>query len=379
MNALAVFIAAFSMPMFFTGMEVILTIPLVLLFLVLFRRADLQRHGAQHAFGMGVLASAMILSRLDSILLVALLGLCAVLHPDLRGRIRRGHVIGFALGLLPLLAYFVSNHLVFDTWLPVSGMAKQLKAGHLPAYQPWHSFYIGPVKHFITFVPVVIALGLLPGVYRRLSSTEQVLYPVVLLWPFAYILMISLVSDWQLWGWYYYPFRPALCVAFAVLLRWQPAVRSLRFPVVSLLLALLAIGRLYTARWTQGDMPGMVNTGRQVQQFALTHPGVYAMGDRAGSVGYLLPEPLVQTEGLVMDRAFLERMRRGVPLRDALKPYNVRYYVATAYPPYGTCYHAAEPAQAGPRSPHMTADLCGPVAVFEGDDMRTLIFDLQAP
>ena len=361
-------------------MEVILTIPLVLLFLLLCKNADPARHGLKHAFAFGLLISAMVLSRIDSILLAALVGVAFVLHPRLRPQITRGHLIGIALGLLPLFAYFFLNHFFFDTWLPVSGMAKQLKPGHLPSYRPWHSLYLGPIRHFITFIPLVLAALLLPRLYPRLSANEQVLYPVVLCWPFLYILMLSLVSDWMLWPWYFYPFRPALCVAFILLLRWEPVWRSLRYAVVPLVLVLFALARLYTARWTEGDMPAMVEVGHDMQQFASTHPGVYAMGDRAGIVGYLTPQPLVQTEGLMMDRPFLEAMRHAVPLREALAPYNVRFYVATDYPPYAPCYHAAEPFQAGPSSPHLTAEFCSPpLAVFDQGDMRTAVYDLRQP
>jgi hypothetical protein len=80
-----------------------------------------------------------------------------------------------------------------------------------------------------------------------------------------------------------------------------------------------------------------------------------------------------------MDRDFLANIQQQLPLRKALAKYNVRYYIATTYPPYATgCLHVAEPYQAGHESPHMAADLCDPpVAVFEQRDLKTLIFDLQ--
>jgi hypothetical protein len=189
--------------------------------------------------------------------------------------------------------------------------------------------------------------------------------------------MLSVASDWNLWIWYFYPLRPALCVALVVFCRWQPTARAMRIAPVVIALALLTLVKVADARWPEGDMPDMVAIGEDVQQFALTHPGVYAMGDRAGSVGYLLPDPLVQTEGLMMDRAFLEEIRRALPLRQALAPYHVRYYIATQAPPYKACFHAVEPSQAGATSPHLTQDFCeSPVAVFDQPDRRTAIYDL---
>ena len=102
------------------------------------------------------------------------------------------------------------------------------------------------------------------------------------------------------------------------------------------------------------------------------------MGDRSGMVGYMMPYPVVQTEGLVMDRQFLERIRRQDALLPTLSLYHVRYYVGTAWAPYQGCFHAEEPFQAGKTSAHMVGDLCSaPVASWEHDGKRTLVFDLE--
>ena len=74
------------------------------------------------------------------------------------------------------------------------------------------------------------------------------------------------------------------------------------------------------------------------------------MGDRAGTVGYLLPGPLVQTEGLMMDLNFLKLIQNKTPLLEALADYNVRYYISSIVnPPSSGCFHAVEPLQAGPK------------------------------
>jgi hypothetical protein len=125
----------------------------------------------------------------------------------------------------------------------------------------------------------------------------------------------------------------------------------------------------------------MYQTAIFVKQFSATHPGIYAMGDRAGMVSYLLPYPLVQTEGLVMDRDFLDLIKRRTPLREVLDKYGVRYYISIATKPYTGCYEASEPFEAGPQSPHMLAEFCEqPVTEFtDTDGIKTLIFRLDEP
>jgi hypothetical protein len=76
-----------------------------------------------------------------------------------------------------------------------------------------------------------------------------------------------------------------------------------------------------------------------------------------------------------MDRSFLNLIRAQVPLRDALARYNVRYYIASNHGVSTGCFHAIEPWQGGPSSPHMSADICEPpLASFIHDDLQTLIF-----
>ena len=103
------------------------------------------------------------------------------------------------------------------------------------------------------------------------------------------------------------------------------------------------------------------------------------MGDRSGMVAWLMPEPVIQTEGLVMDKAFLGSIRSREGLLPVLARYNVRYYVGTTQQMSAGCFRAAEPFQAGPASPHMLAELCqAPVAVFHHGDWYNLVFDLAA-
>ena len=125
-------------------------------------------------------------------------------------------------------------------------------------------------------------------------------------------------------------------------------------------------------------MIDIAQTARQLQSFAQTHPGRYAMGDRAGMVGYVLPAPLVQTEGLMMDAPFLDRIRSRQPLRQALADLHIDFYVAFTRTPITGCFQAREPANAGPASPTMQATFCiPPAAIFPAPSGQTLIYSLK--
>jgi hypothetical protein len=378
-SALAAYVALYSLHIFTGGMEVILTVPLAFAVLLVAQRTEWWQRGMWQSSCLGLLVSAMVLSRLDSILMAALIFVALLLNPATRRSLRREHFIGLVIGVLPLAIYFLSNQIFFHTWLPVSGLAKQLKANHLPSTPAFHSLYGKQKSQLLSVLPVVLGIGLLPFLYRRLTAMQQVLYPVALIFPFLYLAVLSCLSDWQLWGWYFYTFRIALCVAFALFCVWAPTASILRRPVVGYVAALVMLALIFRTHSAAGAQYQLLEIAEDVRSFATTHPGVYAMGDRSGMVAYLLPEPIIQTEGLVMDKAFIANIQQQLPLRTALAKYSVRYYIATTYPPYAAgCVHIAEPYQAGPASPHMAADFCQqPAAVFQQENLRTSIYDLR--
>jgi hypothetical protein len=379
-NPLAAYIAVYSIHIFTSGMEVVLTIPLVLAVLLVAQRTSFWQKGLWQSACLGLLVSAMLLSRLDTILLAGLMFLSVAARGPLRRSMGRREAAGVALGLVPVALYFVSNWIWFDGWLPVSAVAKQLKFNHLPSSPAFESLLGKRPETLISVVPIVLAILFLPVIYERLTKIQKALYPVVLIFPFFSVLLLSCLSDWQLWDWYFYTLRTALSVAFAMLLRWRIAARVLEGPLIGVLASVVMATVIFRTHEVSYSQAKPLQIAEDVRAFAAAHPGRYAMGDRAGLVAYLLPEPMVQTEGLMMDRKFLENIRRQLPLRGVLGEYGVRYYIGTSYEPHATaCFQAVEPLQAGPESPHMTGEFCeAPVAVFEQEGARTLVYDLQA-
>jgi hypothetical protein len=80
-----------------------------------------------------------------------------------------------------------------------------------------------------------------------------------------------------------------------------------------------------------------------------------------------------------MDRRFLDNIKQKRNLKDVLRQYRVRYYIASTVnnPPDG--YQAEEPFQAGPNSPKMEAYFTGkPCLIFNEADVYTRIYDLES-
>ncbi len=375
--ALSAAVTLYSVTLFFYGMEVTLTVPLFLGTICLLLRVDWLKRGWPQTLALGLLFSALALSRIDTLIFGGLVLLGILITPSLRGLIRPGLVAGMLLGLLPLVFYFVWNHREFNTFLPISGMAKELKSDHLPSLEPWKVFF-HPLAATFTLI-FLVALLLVPRIAAGITPMARVLFPAVILFPFVYYFILSCVSDWTLWGWYYYPLRTALCISLMVFVLYPPFGRVLAKPAVVAFLVLAIFAALSLTRWRRQQVD-IYDASVQIAHFAQTHPGIYAMGDRAGRVAYLMPDPILQTEGLMMDRPYLELLKHETPLRDVLARYHVQYYVATAYDPFSGCFEANEPAKAGPHSAHMRAEFCEPPqATFFHEGVETLIFAVGPP
>ncbi len=375
---LASYVAIYALHVFYTGMEVILAVPLVFLAIVIAGRREYWQAGFWPACSLGLVVSAMVSARLDLMLFAGLLLVGALANSGIRRSLTAKQLAGIALGLAPLALYFMVNHFEFGIWLPVSGMAKQMKFNHWPTLRPWLTPYSPNVNNRLNQLPIHLAILCLPLVWKRLSATERVIFPAALLFPFVYVFFLSCISDWQLWLWYLYPLRAALCVSFAIFWKWPPTGRILRTNAMAVAVLIVLAGEFVSSKWWTDVQPALHDAAVDIQGFARTHPGTYAMGDRSGMVAYLIPYPVVQTEGLVMDREYLERMRRQEPLLPALAAMHVRYYVGTSWVPYTGCFHAVEPFQAGKTSAHMEGDLCSqPVGSFQHENFRTRIFDLE--
>ncbi len=113
-----------------------------------------------------------------------------------------------------------------------------------------------------------------------------------------------------------------------------------------------------------------------VADFSRAHPGIYAMGDDAGSTAFRSDQPFIQLEGLMMDAPYLQVLRQRTPLADVLHRYHATYYVALQIERNGEpCFLTHEPAQAGPHSPHLPGRICAqPLAQHTEDGVSVGIF-----
>jgi hypothetical protein len=376
-------VAYFALVIMRGGMEVILTIPLTcsLIYFLLQHRTRWQ---PEQFFSCALLMSAVILSRLDTSLLVLLLLICIWLRK--RAVLTLSKLLSFAAGLLPVIIYALVNIRWFHTIMPVSGQAKQLRTSHFPSTLPFESIVLGPFSPTRTPFAVGSCLALLVGViclWRRRNEIEgwsAVVLLTLLIFPLFHLAFYSVMSDWQFFPWYLYPFVLSSIAASAVILPTlgpEKAKYVFRFatPFIWAVEIALIVFSVLLVRSQRPDDRDVYANAMDIRDFAEHHPGVYAMGDRAGYVGYLIQQPVIQLEGLVEDEQYLQKLKAREPLRSILNDYEVAYYVGANPVKEDGCYRMTEPLQGGPTVYRVQGVFCeAPVATFRHGGYETVIF-----
>ena len=378
------------------GMEIALLAPLApMLTLAAWRLCE------EPSLRNGLIASgllcATILSRLDMVVVFAPLGLGVAFHvfrrEGLQGIVKLAPA---AAALAPLAIYLIINMVVFGDAMPVSGQAKRLMVDGAPfglsmaSISSFANLFnlndllspAGVTLLTLTGAAIVLALG------RLRNTIAGTGFLLLVSGVTLFYLQAALTSDWMIWPWYFFPVMLSGAIGAGLLIdatyrlspaKWLPLTGWVA-PI--LCGALLAFG-LKANAWMINNPPSLSNKlftrALPLAEFARANPGRYAMGDGAGSVGFLLPGDLVQLEGLVNDQAFLDEMQAGGSIYASLKRQGVDYYITSEVPePLGGCIDLREPKQGGSRVARMNERVCEkPALVSTTGWMTSQIWDVR--
>ncbi|MDE1931748.1 MAG: hypothetical protein KGI43_09320 [Alphaproteobacteria bacterium] len=317
----------------FLGMETTLALP-ILLWLVqlslsraIFTAAPQPRHTL---LTIGGVLTLLCLARLDAVFIAAAYIGAFVLIQQKRGlqaALRDGIVMGAPLALT-LLAYMAANQILFDAAMPVSGTAKALGAPFANLNPLIASLWgastlqartipLGLV--FVAAAATVLALAWRKSGDARADAMRQqlvIVAGVTLAGALLHLVYLCVGSSWPIWAWYGYgrALLGAIIVPLTLTVLWRrPIPASLVTAAVIGVLVLgsaatiakrLALGDNQSSYWVHADSDAAKLNA------LLPANAVVAMGDLAGSLGYRLRRPMVQTEGLVEGPEYLRRLRQ---------------------------------------------------------------------
>ncbi|APE15209.1 hypothetical protein BOH72_08215 [Mycobacterium sp. WY10] len=347
------------------GVELALTVFAAALLLDVLTRKPLAQQGLKDAAIVGLLAAGLVLSRLDA----------AILAPGLVVAVGRRWNwkmwAAFAAGTSPVAMYFAFNILVYGHTGTTSMTAKSLAVYWPPNL---HSLTLDEQMSAAGMI-ILLAVVVVIGLARRIENADMRRIAVALaVTPLLQLLFHTVFSGWMLFPWYFYLTDMMLGLGAALISalvasRWPrtPIMRWALIPA-SLVAVVVAAAGVFVGIRPNSHQAEIAVLARQLQQFASERPGVYAMGDAAGTPGWIMRQPIVHLEGLMMSHDFINRIRQRQPLDRVFRDYHVSFYVAVWSVDIGNgCRRTTEPGplQSSPRSPHMEMTICAkPIAVI---------------
>ena len=354
------------------GVEMALAAFAAALLLDYLSRKPLAEQTVRDAAVVGMLGAFLVLARLDAAFLAPGLIVAVISRWDWR------RLSAVVIGAAPVYVYLIFNLVVYGR-LESSSMA----AKSLEVYVPPNLWFL-EYPSLIVMVGVaatVVVVSVVVAVMLRRSENADVRRITLALAsaPLLQLAAQAFLSGWTLFPWYFYFFLMTLGAAAALLFvrlrRWN-ALRRVGIPLGAVMLVVTGLGLAVGEKPDPWQKDAAANAAR-LQAFSVDHPGVYAMGDAAGTPEWMSRLPIVHLEGLMMSPDFMDRIRERQPLEQVFRDYHVNYYVAVR--PVGNptegCLQFAEPTleQASPRAPHLSMTICSaPVGVIQTGDRNRL-------
>lgn len=236
----------------------------------------------------GVLLGLLLLTRYETVLLLAVL----VVHDFIRRRRTPFWVSGAVLTFLPWAIFAVQS---FGHVVPQSASAKLVEraAGHgIPFAEGalvWWNVYLAQSRWYLVYLPL-----LLLGTYSLLRTRPiDTAFRLILAWSLSYFFLASLVAG--SFSWYYGPLFPLFSILIALGARFvgefaadvatlAPSLRQARVVLHSafLFLVLLGIVALQVSSWLAG---WVLHEGRVTDTRYVCHREVAQWLSREGGEG----------------------------------------------------------------------------------------------
>jgi hypothetical protein len=300
----------------FNGMESALVLPLLLAVVRVGLEAD---DRPRTDLVLGCLLALVCLARLDAVVAAVPLGLVLLF----RDRLPPDRLVQRGLRLclpaaITLGMYGLVNLMVFDTALPVSGLAKGLGAPFVNA-EPLTQFaragqFAGRSIWFGVLALLAVGWAWRTGDWRHDERRRRLMACTLALVVGQALLLVYLVlgTSYRVWPWYHY--QLALFAFLAMIIVARSAAE--RFGAIVPRACLVTAGAFLVVEvgvtFRPEETPFVESvTGARFVAARLPDDAVLAMGDRAGIFGFLAERPMLHLEGLVADAAYLDDLAGG--------------------------------------------------------------------
>jgi hypothetical protein len=122
----------------------------------------------------------------------------------------------------------------------------------------------------------------------------------------------------------------------------------------------------------------MLNLSKKISNYYKNNYNIFAMGDMAGKVSFLLKKPVIQLEGLVSGSSIIDMIDKQKSLCDIFKKFKVDVYLTNTVVKNNLNFEVYEPAQAGKNGKKVLAFIKGePEQIFNSGSLIVYSFNFK--
>ncbi len=281
------------------------------------------------------------------------------------------------LSLFPFLIifYILINLKFFGIPFPESGIAKSL-VNNVKFNKETFSF-LSSSGYGMKFISLMFYCNCV-GVFFLFSNKIKKFTKISLLTTLLFFISNSLRSAWPLWTWHFFFLGISTSVLFVDL------IKLFKFNFVKYMATLVGIFFiivyffLFIKNYNVNN-DHILNIANKIEShYADSEYEIFAMGDMAGKVSYLLDKKLIQLEGLVGGKKVLNKIQKQEKLCNLFSEFNVDIYFTTKINKSGDLYYIEEPAQKSTNVKKMKDILIiKPEKTFHSADLNVYAFNLK--
>ena len=317
----------------------------------------------------GVFLFLTLLSRLDAIWIITFLFLNYFIINY------KKNLFGLLLFPLLTLSYIILNYLIFGSFIPDSGVAKSLNKTLTFNPETFNFLYIQD-SYSYKFISILFLLNL-ASILLLFFKVKRESY-IFIFSIIIFFITHSLRSSWKLWDWHFYYFSfstPFILYEFLKIFknhfRYFYYCTGIFF-VVSFSFLLFKDYNLSNDH--------MLNLSKKISNYYKNknNYNIFAMGDMAGKVSFLLKKPVIQLEGLVSGSSIIDMIDKQKSLCDIFKKFKVDVYLTNTVVKNNLNFEVYEPAQAGKNGKKVLAFIKGePEQIFNSGSLIVYSFNFK--
>ena len=280
------------------------------------------------------------------------------------------------LCLLPLLIilYITVNLYYFDIPVPESGIAKSFSNTLLFNKETFTFLYSS--DYGMKFISLMFYFNCI-GIFFLFSKKIKVFTKISLLTTFLFFVSNSLRSAWPLWTWHFFFLGISSSVLFNDFLNFNK-FRYVHYMEKMIGVFFVTVYIFLFIKNFNVNNDHILNIADKIRNHYADSPyEIFAMGDMAGKVSYLLDKKLIQLEGLVGGKKILKRIQKEENLCNLFKDLGVDIYLTSKINKIDEIYYVEEPSQNSVNVKKMKGKLTiKPERTFSSADLNVYAFNL---